>query len=145
VFGNILDGHVPEQFQGVPPQGPRVANARINKAALDLTDGIDQTALLLLGEGHSRRSYMFRYSSTDLGVVRMGDLKMFFTGENKGGLPALDMYNIVCDPREDHQYKGCMIHRVPLQNLMKSHMAMKKKFSDRVLPPPQDGPLELGN
>jgi len=36
-----------------------------------VVDGVDQTALLLLGEGHSRRDYMFYYRGSQLGPVRL--------------------------------------------------------------------------
>jgi arylsulfatase len=45
-----------------------------------VTDGIDQTAFILMGEDHSRRHYMFHYSGTDIGAVRFGKLKMHFKG-----------------------------------------------------------------
>ena len=33
-----------------------------------VVDGVDQTAVLLLGEGHSRRDYMFHYSGGHRGA-----------------------------------------------------------------------------
>jgi arylsulfatase A-like enzyme len=47
----------------------RIAGAMDKIPSDRVTDGIDQTALLLLGEGHSRRNYMFHYSGDHLGAV----------------------------------------------------------------------------
>jgi arylsulfatase len=40
-----------------------------------ITDGVDQTALLLLGEDHGRRNTMFHYSGGTLGAIRYEDFK----------------------------------------------------------------------
>jgi arylsulfatase len=52
-----------------------------------VTDGIDQTALLLLGENHGRRNYMTHYSGPVLGAIRYEDFKIHIHPP-KGGLPA---------------------------------------------------------
>ena len=102
-----------------------------------VTDGVDQTALLLLGDGHTRRDYMFHYSGPMLGAVRWGNLKMHI-GPEKGGLPQNELYNIMRDPREEHAHAstGSMLaHVIPFQRFILSHMGMKQKFPDRVLKP----------
>ncbi len=102
-----------------------------------VTDGVDQTALLLLGDGHTRRDYMFHYSGPKLGAVRWGNLKMHI-GPEKGGLPQNELYNIMRDPREEHAHEstGSMLaHVIPFQRFIRSHMGMKQKFPDRVLKP----------
>ncbi len=40
-----------------------------------ITDGIDQTSLFLLGEGHGRRNMMFHYSGGTLGAIRYADYR----------------------------------------------------------------------
>ena len=40
-----------------------------------VTDGVDQSALLLLGEGKSRRDYVFHYNKDKLEAVRKDQLK----------------------------------------------------------------------
>ena len=105
-----------------------------------VTDGVDQTALLLLGEGHSRRDYMFHYDGKQVGAVRNGDLKLFIR-DSHGGLPPIEVYNIRRDPRETH---GAMYNYLwtvtPFQNLLKKHMQMIDKFPHRVLKPQHDTP-----
>ena len=106
-----------------------------------VTDGVDQTALMLLGDGHSRRNYIFHYSGPELGAVRWGNLKLLFTGPPKGGLPAGQLFNIMRDPREEHPEIGSMLAlNTPFQRLIHSHKAMKQKFPDRVLEPEGDTP-----
>ncbi len=100
-----------------------------------ITDGVDQSSLLFLGEGHSRRNYMFHYSGKLLGAARLGDLKMHIKhGEAAGGLPPMEVYNIMRDPRETH---GSMYNYLwavtPFQNLIKEHMRMIEKYPNRVL------------
>ncbi len=104
-----------------------------------ITDGIDQTALLVMGEGHGRRDYIFHYSGSQLGAVRMRNLKLLFKGPEKGGIPQADLFNIMRDPREEHAHEstGSMLaHNIPFQYLIRSHLEMKRQFPDRVLAPP---------
>ena len=58
-----------------------------------ITDGIDQTALLLYGEGNGRRNYITYYSGPALGAIRYEDFKIHIK-EAHGGLPGMDFYNI---------------------------------------------------
>ena len=64
-----------------------------------VTDGVDQTALLLLGEDHGRRNMIFHYSGGVLGAIRYEDFKVHIT-EGHGGLPGMDFYNVMRDPGE---------------------------------------------
>ncbi len=92
----------------------------------------DQTALLLLGEGHSRRDYMFHYSGAKLGVVRWVNIKALIEGPGHGGLPGITMCNVVRDPGEKHCSMYPYLWTVsPFQNLVKSHMQTIAKFPHR--------------
>jgi arylsulfatase len=98
-----------------------------------VTDGVDQTALLLLGEGHSRRNYMFHYSGKNLGAVRFGDIKAVINKNEGGGLPPIEMYNVIRDPGEKFGDMYAYLYTVtPFQHLAKSHMAMIQRFPHRV-------------
>lgn len=44
-------------------------------------DGINQTALFLLGEGHGRRNMMLHYSGGTLGAIRFEDFKVHLKGK----------------------------------------------------------------
>jgi arylsulfatase len=98
-----------------------------------ITDGVDQTALLLLGEGHSRRDYMFHYSGGTLGAVRWRDIKATIRGGGStGGLPALEMTNVRRDPGEKFAKMYPYLWTVaPLQNLVASHKRLIEKFPNR--------------
>ncbi len=97
-----------------------------------VTDGIDQTALLLLGEGHGRRNFIFHYSGGILGAVRWEEFKVHIL-PGGGSLPHMEMYNVMRDPGEKY---GGMYHYLfavtPLQNLIKSHQRLIQKFPHRV-------------
>ena len=96
-----------------------------------ITDGLDQTALLLDGEGHGRRHYMFHYSGAKLAAVRYRDHKVVIKG-NKGGLPDMSFFNVRRDPGEKYGplYDGLWAV-TPLQNLMRSHMGRIQQFPHR--------------
>jgi arylsulfatase len=103
----------------------RIPNDRV-------TDGIDQTALLLLGEGHGRREMMFHYSGGVLGAIRYKDFKVHIKAGH-GGLPGMDFYNVMRDPGEKfgQLYPGLFVV-TPIQNSLRDHMMMIKKFPHRV-------------
>ncbi len=97
-----------------------------------ITDGIDQTALLLLGEGHSRRNYMFHYSGPELAAIRYEQFKILMTGKSKGGLPSMEFYNVLRDPGEKHgAFYGGLFSITPMQDLLRDHLMMIKKFPHR--------------
>lgn len=97
-----------------------------------VTDGIDQTALLLNGEGHSRRNYMFHYSGGEIGAVRYQDFKIHIKPGGHGGLPAMDFYNVRRDPGEKRgEFYPGLFAVTPIQNFMRDHMMMTRKFPHR--------------
>ena len=97
-----------------------------------ITDGIDQTALLLLGEGHGRRNMIFHYSGGELGAIRYEDFKVHLKAGH-GGLPGMDFYNVKRDPGEKYGelYPG-LFAVTPIQDALREHMIMIKKFPHRV-------------
>ena len=103
-----------------------------NKIPSDrVTDGIDQSAFLLFGDGYSHRNYMFYYSGNKVGAIRIGDYKAHFK-QHGGGLPHFEIYNISRDPRETH---GAMYNYLwlvtPLDDVLKMHNQMIEKFPNR--------------
>ena len=103
----------------------RIPNDRV-------TDGVDQTALLLLGEGHGRRSMMFHYSGDVLGAIRYRDFKVHIT-EGHGGLPGMEFYNVMRDPGEKfgQLYPG-LFAVTPIQITLRDHMRLIQKYPHRV-------------
>ena len=96
-----------------------------------VTDGIDQTALFLIGEGHGRRNYITHYSAGTLGAIRYEDFKIHIRPA-QGGLPGMDFYNVKRDPGEKYGqlYPG-LFAVAPIQKFIGSHMGMIKKFPHR--------------
>jgi arylsulfatase len=110
----------------------RLGGAMDNIPGDRVTDGIDQTALLLLGEGHSRRNYMFHYSGPELQAIRFENFKILMTGKLKGGVPEMEFYNVVRDPGEKYGAFYAGLYAVtPMQNLIRDHLMMIKKFPHR--------------
>lgn len=109
----------------------RIGGAMKNVPRDRVTDGIDQTALLLNGEGHGRRNYMFHYSGDHLGAVRYEDFKIHLKTAH-GGLPGIDFYNVMRDPGEKYGalYPG-LFAVAPLQNHIKHHMMLIRKYPHR--------------
>jgi arylsulfatase len=97
-----------------------------------VTDGIDQTALLLNGEGYSRRDYIFHYSGGQLGAVRYQDFKIHIKPGGHGGLPNMEFYNVRRDPGEKRgEFYPGLFAVTPLQNLLRSHMGTIQRFPHR--------------
>ena len=110
----------------------RLAGATDKIPSDRITDGVDQTALFLLGEGHGRRNMMFHYSGGQLGAIRYEDFKVHMKGQH-GGLPAMDFYNIKRDPGEKfgEMYPG-LFAITPIQNGMRQHMMAIQKYPHRI-------------
>ena len=97
-----------------------------------VTDGIDQTALLLLGEGHSHRNYMFHYNGSEIGAIRYEDFKFFPTGESSGGLPEMKVYNVMRDPGEKYGELYPYLWTVtPMQNMLDEHLELIEEYPHR--------------
>ncbi len=142
--GMIEPGQDPNDFLHVTDlytTAARIAGATKHIPSDRVTDGIDQTALLLLGEGNSRRNYMFHYGGSVLGAIRYEDFKIHIKAAH-GGLPGMDFYNIKRDPGEKYGalYPG-LFAVTPVQIIMRQHMGMIEKFPHR--PPEVPGGAEL--
>jgi arylsulfatase len=94
-----------------------------------ITDGIDQTAFLLNGEGHSRRDYMVHYSGPKVGALRLGDYKAVMGSGGGGGLPSFEFYNVVRDPGERYGKMYPYLWFIqPVSDLMQKHMQLIEKY-----------------
>ncbi|MGI9342334.1 MAG: sulfatase-like hydrolase/transferase [Gammaproteobacteria bacterium] len=100
-----------------------------------IIDGIDQTALLLNGDGHGRRNYMFHYSGNRLAAVRMEHMKLHIVPGSRGGLPNMEVYNMTRDPGEKYGEMYSQLWAVvPFQRLIGAHMGLISKYPHRELP-----------
>ncbi len=111
-----------------------------------LIDGVDQTALMLEGETHGRRDYVFIYSGSKLEQVikERFKMKMPGPGENPIGAKFYDLYR---DTREEYSvstevgaWGGAEFARI-----IQRHLKRKVKYPDE--PPaygiPYDGIINL--
>ncbi|CAJ1412338.1 unnamed protein product [Effrenium voratum] len=109
----------------------RLANATKNIPEDRITDGVDQSALFMLGEGHTRRSCMFHYSGATLGAYRRKDIKVHVK-TSEGGLPGMDIYNVKRDPGEQFGEKYPYLHMVtPSLNALQAHKRHMQRFPNR--------------
>ena len=97
-------------------------------------DGVDQTSLLLNGDTHSRRDYVYIYAGPNLGATVKGNYKRHWispdpTGE-ASGIPA-GFYFLPSDPREKQPMLVNLIHlKSPFNRMRLRHELWKKKYPD---------------
>ena len=60
-------------------------------------DGVDQTGLLLLGEGKGRRDYVFHYNRETLEAVRKDQIKLNLKPRNPD-FHFFEVFNLYHDP-----------------------------------------------
>ena len=98
-----------------------------------LIDGVDQTPMMLIGEAHGRRDYVFVYEGPSLRSVVKQQFKFHLPapGSNPIGAPIFDLYK---NPREDRP-QDAIFYGVgfggPFVAMLKRHMGMKQKYPDR--------------
>jgi arylsulfatase len=94
-------------------------------------DGVDQTALLMMGDTHSRRDYVFVYKGDDLAATIKGNYKRdWFIG--KPGMVDTSFYDIANDTREHNPVMVPMLHTNASFYRMKArHELLKKKYPDK--------------
>ena len=95
-----------------------------------VTDGVDQSALFLLGEGKSRRDYIFHYNKEKLEAVRKDQLKF----RTKPEQPHKNCYNLQHDPAERYpdMVRYCLWAAPGFAKMIQDHMKMIEKFPHRV-------------
>ncbi len=97
-------------------------------------DGIDQTALLLNGDSHSRRDYVFIYAGHTLGATVKGRYKRHWIAGGEvaaSGMPEA-YYDLYTDTREENPMLVPLIHTQGQFNRMRiRHELMKRKYPDK--------------
>jgi len=90
-------------------------------------DGVDQTALLLEGEGHGRRDYVYVYEGDALRSIVKQKFKMHMPAPGMPGAGA-PVYDLHRDPREENPMIGLALWSgASFQDMMKRHMITMKK------------------
>jgi arylsulfatase len=91
-------------------------------------DGIDQTALLLNGEHHGRRDYVYIYENEILRSIVKQEFKMHMPVPGVPGAAA-PSYNLYRDPREEHPQIGIALWSgASFQDMAKRHMLTIAKY-----------------
>jgi arylsulfatase len=125
VVGDII--HVTDLFTTIA----RLAGATDGIPTDRIIDGIDQTALLLEGETHGRRDYVFLYSINKLEAVVKEQYKLALPGSIENAILA-DFYDLFRDTREEKPvsteigaWGGAKFVR-----MIRRHVARKAKYPD---------------
>jgi len=131
--GMIAEGQEPVDIIQVTDMYTTAASVAGVKSTIPddrVTDGVDQSALFLLGEGKSRRDYVFHYNKDKLEAVRKDQLKFRTVPE----MPHKNCYNIQHDPGERYPdfARYCLWGAPGFGKLIQDHRAMIEKFPHRV-------------
>jgi len=99
-----------------------------------VVDGVDQTALLMNGDTHSRRDHVFIYAGPRLGATVKGNYKRHWISSDSvgeaSGIPAA-FYFLPADPREVTPMLVNLIHlKRPFNRMKLRHDLWKKKYPD---------------
>ena len=98
-----------------------------------VVDGVDQTALLLNGDTHSRRDYVHIYAGHQLGATVKGRYKRHWIGAGEAAASGMAeaFYDLYHDPREQNALLTPLIHTDGQFNRMRMrHELMKKTYPD---------------
>jgi arylsulfatase len=105
----------------------RVAGATDHIPRDRVIDGVDQTALLLEGEGNSRRDYVYVYEGPVLRSIVKQEFKMHLPPPGVPGAAA-PVFNILRDPREEHAQVGYSLWSgASFQDMVKRHQLTIKQ------------------
>jgi arylsulfatase A-like enzyme len=94
VVGDIV--HVSDLFTTIARFGSATDRIPTDR----IIDGIDQTSLLLNGETHGRRDYVFLYNINKLEAVVKEQYKLAIPGGNIDNAILADFYDLFRDPQE---------------------------------------------
>ncbi len=97
-------------------------------------DGIDQTALLLNGDTHSRRDYVHIYQGHTLAATVKGRYKQHWISADPGAASGIgsSFYDLYQDPREQSPHLVPLIHTLGQFKMMRArHELLKKQFPDK--------------
>jgi arylsulfatase A-like enzyme len=118
----------------------RLGNAMDEIPTDRVIDGVDQTALLLNGDGHSRRDYAHVYTGTELAASIKQQIKRVWEGE-RHGLVGKNFHDLYKDNREEFAKMPQFLWAWPAFDHMKArHENLMKKYPNR--PPTHGKPYE---
>jgi arylsulfatase A-like enzyme len=125
VVGDII--HITDLFTTFA----RLGNATQHIPTDRIIDGIDQTALLLEGDTHSRRDYVFIYTGDQLAATVKGRFKRDWRNAQPG-LSGAEFYDLYNDPRESYPMMLPLFPVKPMFSIMKTrHLMMIEAFPNQ--------------
>jgi len=96
-----------------------------------IIDGVDQTALFLEGDTHSRRDYVFIYTGDQLAASVKGRYKRDWRNATPG-LSGAEFYDLYNDPREVFPLMLPLFTTKPMFTIMKTrHLMFKAAYPDK--------------
>ena len=112
----------------------RLGNAMDGIPTDRVIDGVDQTGVLLLGETHGRRDYVYVYEGPALKSVVKNKYKMHLAPPGQNPIITAQFFDLYRDPREDRpsqSIKYATWAGGQFASMVKRHMGMKQKYPDR--------------
>jgi len=112
----------------------RLGNATNGIPTDRVIDGVDQTGVLLLGETHGRRDYVFVYEGTALKSVVKNKYKMHLAPPGQNPVIAAKFFDLYRDPREERASQSIKYGTWAggqFASMVKRHMGMRQKYPDR--------------
>jgi arylsulfatase A-like enzyme len=104
-------------------------------------DGVDQTALLINGDGHSRRDYVHIYSGPNYAATVKQQFKRHWMS-SRPGLVGKSFFDLYKDPREEHGMMGQFLWAwEPFDAMRARHEDLIKKYPNT---PTRRGPTFTG-
>ena len=100
-------------------------------------DGLDQTGMLLLGETHGRRDYVFIYEGDALKSVVKNKYKMHLAPPGQNPILFAQFFDLYRDPREERVSQSIKYGPAvggQFGNMIERHIAMRQKYPDREMP-----------
>ena len=99
-------------------------------------DGVDQSGVLLVGETHGRRDYVYLYEGPELKAVVKNKYKYQFPPAGANPILFAKFYDLYRDPREERPLDS--IKYGPwaggqFGGMVKRHMKTREKYPDREL------------
>ena len=110
----------------------RLGGALDNVPTDRVIDGIDQTPMLMNGDAHGRRDWVFIYSGDDLGATVKGRYKRHWIHEGADTGTAAAFYDLITDPRESSPKLVPLIWQSgQWDRMLKRHLNWMEKYPNR--------------
>jgi arylsulfatase len=135
VAGDII--HVSDLFTTFA----RIGGATEHIPTDRVIDGVDQTALLINGDGHSRRDYVHVYAGPSYAATVKQQYKRHWMS-SRPGLVGKSFFDLYKDTREEHGMMGQFLWAwEPFDTIKANHEMLMQEYPNT---PPRKGPVFTG-